>query len=876
MAESEKDIQRRLDLLDQERDVANKISKGLTSVIKANKTILEVKYQIYELDQQITKINKEIESATGEQKKELEGVLEALEKEKKELKDGNKILKSQAANFKNISMAISRDMYRGLQRVGKELKSQMFYYFEQNKAVRRTATDVGLLGKRYENFNKVLTRNAYNVTKLGSSVAEVAETYGSYAEEVGRTIPLSDRAAVSFAQMAKGTALGAEGSAQMAANMEIFGLSIERSADYVLEVSSMSEKMGVNSGKVLKQINSNFKRAQTFAFKGGVRGIAKMAALSERLRMDMSEVLGFAEKLFDPEGAVEAAASLQVMGGAFSQMADPFKLMYMARNDVEGLTTQLANAAAESARFNSETGEFEITGMELHRLRQIAETTGISIETLTESARTAAKEMKIKGQLNFDKESEEFIASMAKWDPDKGAFVVEVDGEKKTMAELRKMDQSAIKNMMSAEKGLEARAQEAQSFDERIKNLINGLKTLLMPFFDGVESVLRPMFEDMMGEGGLLSEDSSKMIRQAGVDFGNFIKSFVKDIIPVFKKDVLPALRAIGKFITDNPTISAIIGLTALLGGPIMKVLGPLTRIIGGLGGILGGFVSKLLGGIKGLGAFGRLFAQKGTIANPMIVENIGGEMGGGFDGSVRRKNNKLGRNPLRSAKAGWRKTRMGRKGFMGRAGGAMRGFGKGMGGMLRGAGRFLGGAGLSTAGMLIDPDLWGVDRSSALGKGMGIGSSTLEYAGYGAMLGSIIPGVGNLIGGIAGGLLGLGKGLVDNLSPSKGLNVASDVAIVGDGVVSPDGNVLSTKQGAIQFDKDDYIMATKNVSNGSNGSPAASEIKLSELKVSGTINLVGGGTSASMSDMLRDPIFIRKLKELIMDSMEESRAGAL
>ena len=853
-----------LDNLKEQRNVARDVEKSLSSWGKALKNSVHVRHEILQLELEINKLQKEKAKATEEEQEQLDVTINALEAKKKELKEGNKILASQVLNAKNLSMAISRDMYRGLQRVGKELKSQMFYYFEQNKAVRRTATDVGLLGKRYENFNKVLTRNAYNVTKLGSSVAEVAETYGSYAEEVGRTIPLSDRAAVSLAQMAKGTALGAEGSAQMAANMEIFGLSIERSADYVLEVSEMSEKMGVNSGKVLKQLNSNFKRAQTFAFKGGVRGIAKMAALSERLRMDMSEVLGFAEKLFDPEGAVEAAASLQVMGGAFSQMADPFKLMYMARNDVEGLTTQLANAAAESARFNSETGEFEITGMELHRLRQIAETTGISIETLTESARTAAKEMKIKGQLNFDKESEEFIASMAKWDTDKGAFVVEVDGEKKTMAELRKMDQSAIKNMMSAEKGLEARAQEAQSFDERIKNLINGLKTLLMPFFDGVESVLRPMFEDMMGEGGLLSEDSSKMIRQAGVDFGNFIKSFVKDIIPVFKKDVLPALKAIGKFITKNPTISAIVGLTALLGGPIMKVLGPLTRIIGGLGGILGGFVSKLLGGIKGLGAFGRLFAQKGTIANPMIVEDIGGGMGGGgygpdVDGG-------------RRGKKGRTRPKGGRGGRFGRIGRSLGKIGRGAGRFIRGA---AGGFGLGLAGMAIDPDLWGVDQSSTLGKTMSVGSDTLEYAGYGAMLGSVIPGIGNVIGGIAGGLLGLGKGLVDNLTPRKGLGIGGNVS-VADGMIDPDGKILSTKSGTVSFDKDDYIMATKNVSNGSNGSPAASEMKLSELKVSGTINLVGGGTSASMSDMLRDPIFIRKLKELIMDSMEESRAGAL
>lgn len=868
MAELSDEQENYLDNLNKQRDVAKDISKSMGNILRATKDIADVEIQILRLNKEIEKVKKDLENASEDERENLEGVLKGLEEQKKKLKDGNKILKSQAANVKNISMAISRDMLKGLKSVGSELKSQMFYYFEQNKAVRRTATDIGLVGKRYQNFNKILTRNAFTVTRLGSSVGEIAETYGSYAEEVGRTIPLSDRAAVSFAKMAKGTALGAEGSAQMAAQMEIFGYSIERSADYVEDVSNMAEKMGVNSGKVLKQLNSNFKRAQTFAFKGGVRGIAKMAALSERLRMDMSEVLGFAEKLFDPEGAVEAAASLQVMGGAFSQMADPFKLMYMARNDVEGLTTQLANAAAESARFNKQTGEFEITGMELHRLRQIAETTGISIETLTESARTAAKEMQIKGQLNFDKESEEFIASMAKWDPSKGAFVVEVGGESKTMAELRKMDQSAIKNMMAQKKSLEARAEQAQSFDEMIKNLLNAFKTLLMPFFDGVESVLRPMFEDMMGDDGLLSKDSSEMIRNAGKNFGEFIKSFVKDVIPVIKDDVIPVIKKIGEWIINNPMTSAIIGLTTVLGGPIMRVMGPLVGIIGGLGKTLGGFASKLLGGFANLGSFGRMFAQKGTPANPMFVVVEGG-MGGGvgsdmMDAGGRRRGRGRGKGRFNRRYASLRR--------MGVPRGMSRGMSKiGMGGKLL---RGVGGLGLSAAGMLLDPDLLGVDQSSALGKTLGTASTAMEYAGYGAMLGSIIPGVGNVIGGAIGGLIGLGKGLYDAFKPTKLTAGGSRKFLaMADGGIDPDGKVLTTKAGSIQFHKDDYIMATKNVSNGS---PTTSEIKLSELKVSGTINLVGGGTTQSMGDMLRDPIFIRKLKELIMDSMEESRSGAI
>jgi hypothetical protein len=43
---------------------------------------------------------------------------------------------------------------------------------------------------------------------------------------------------------------------------------------------------------------------------------------------------------------------LQVMGGAWAKLADPFHLMYMARNDMKGLTEEIANASQASMHLN--------------------------------------------------------------------------------------------------------------------------------------------------------------------------------------------------------------------------------------------------------------------------------------------------------------------------------------------------------------------------------------------------------------------------------------------------------------------------------------------------------------------------------------------
>jgi hypothetical protein len=48
-------------------------------------------------------------------------------------------------------------------------------------------------------------------------------------------------------------------------------------------------------------------------------------------------------------------------------------------------------------------------------------------------------------------------------------------------------------------------------------------------------------------------------------------------------------------------------------------------------------------------------------------------------------------------------------------------------------------------------------------GKAVGTAGTAAKYAGYGAMIGSVVPGVGTAIGAGVGGLIGAGKGIYDN-----------------------------------------------------------------------------------------------------------------
>jgi lysozyme len=87
--------------------------------------------------------------------------------------------------------------------------------------------------------------------------------------------------------------------------------------------------------------------------------------------------------------------------------------------------------------------------------------------------------------------------------------------------------------------------------------------------------------------------------------------------------------------------------------------------------------------------------------------------------------------------------------------GGAMKRIG---GGLLKGGVAALGGAALSAGGEYAKEK--GMEKT---GAGLDIAGTTASYAGTGAMIGSIVPGVGTAVGAGVGAAIGFGKGLYDN-----------------------------------------------------------------------------------------------------------------
>jgi hypothetical protein len=107
-----------------------------------------------------------------------------------------------------------------------------------------------------------------------------------------------------------------------------------------------------------------------------------------------------------------------MLGGAVGDLGDPFKLLYMAQTDAEGLQDAIVGMAESAVVFNEKTGEFDIPVTEMYRLREAARITGLNYQELAETARKAAektRKLDMLGPMNdYTDEQKEMIANLGK------------------------------------------------------------------------------------------------------------------------------------------------------------------------------------------------------------------------------------------------------------------------------------------------------------------------------------------------------------------------------------------------------------------------------------------------------------------------------
>jgi len=748
-----------------------------------------------------------------------------LEKEKGILKDNLAEVNKTKLAFGELTGKAVKGLATGLVRLPKivkglhdSIKSSGLY--EMDKAIKESALSMGLVGSKSDDFTTSIRNASYSTNNLGMSVKELAKMQTTYSDELGRSVMLGESGMKAMAEIAAATGLGAEGAAKMSAEMELQGVSAERTRDFMEQTMDDASSMGLNASKVIKNTQNGMKLLNRYNFKGGVKGLTNMAKLVTKLGVDMDFASGFADKLWDVEGAVDMAAQLQVMGGAWANMADPFHLMHMARNDIAGLTEELANAAAASATFNAKNGEMEIGAMEMHRLKKIADQTGVSYDSLITSAKNAAKFTKIKSQVSFamDDEAKEFLANTAKMDKNGRAYI-EVGGENKFLNELGASGRDIIAKQVAEKKSLAERVDAAQTFDEKITNLINMVKTSMLPIIDSITEVLTPLVNDVFSDKeGFVTE-----LKELGKNIGEFVKSGLEFIKPLGDMAIalgpkgLLAGFLVGGFLLDKATwlmngVSLGMGFNSVAsagGGSSLMDLIP------------GGKTAKK--GMKGIKTGVNMFKNgKGlSKALPTIGKGLGRASlplalaGVGIDAFTNLTDDKMG------VGEGLGKT-LDQNKFM--ASGAA------IGAMFGGVGAIPGAA----IGGLID---WGVN----------------SFGGDDAL-------IGNHIGD------GYGNPVNDGVFPSLGSDFSKNRAIIQGGKIHPIDN------------KDDLLAMKPNgvvdKEMKSNNSSGVVKHVFEPISINGTILVTSPGNPGQAIDLLKDSQFKRDITRVIQSEVEKNKNG--
>ena len=295
-------------------------------------------------------------------------------------------------------------------------------------------TAAGMTGELSREFRQEIMAASPDVIRLGISFDELKNSVSTVLTESGKFKLLGQETIEELARTSVFTK-SMEDLAGMSKGFEDIGLGVSDMTREIDAAGHSALELGLNAKSVTSGINENLSKINQYGFKNGVEGLSKMVEQSIEFRMSMDSVFAVADKVWSPEGALEMVSNLQVIGGAIGDLNDPIKLMYMATNDVEGLQEAIHGAAKELVTYNSEQGKFEVTGANLRKAKEMADTLGISMGELTKTAvagmeRTqAASELMSRG-FNMDDEQIEFLTNIAQMKDGKMTIEVPEDLQK--------------------------------------------------------------------------------------------------------------------------------------------------------------------------------------------------------------------------------------------------------------------------------------------------------------------------------------------------------------------------------------------------------------------------------------------------------------
>jgi hypothetical protein len=491
--------------------------------------------------------------------------IESLSKEIKSLSKGASEFTSEIGKSRNIAndmMTTIQDMRKRMFDFTKDTTKQYELAESIAKSYKAAALEIGISTGRARGFSEAFKGSVALVAKFGGDIEDVQGIYQDFAEKSGRVRILGDDEVENIFKLGKASDLYGNEAAALYETLELMGVSnidaTERMADLIFD----SQKIGLNSSKVVKTLANNLNTMQGYSFSNGVKGMTEMAKLAVKMRLDVSDMLAMAGKFYEPEAAIEAVANLQMLGGDIANaFGDPFEVMYLARNKPEELSKRLGSMVENMMQFNEESGEYEFPAEARMQLQAAGTQLGINVEKMIEMTRQTNKIKDVKDKLSmkgmFSEEEMEGIASMARLEG--GQFKVDVydeDGKKitKTLDEISKGDVEMLMGLPQDEKDYQEKMlYQSMTTNESLKSIEDAFQKTFIKGVDAYQITEDSTKKTIEAVRDLTIKSTQSMIDSVKESFAGQMGGFGKEVLQKTDEAMANTLKNIENFIFENP-----------------------------------------------------------------------------------------------------------------------------------------------------------------------------------------------------------------------------------------------------------------------------------------------------------------------------------
>lgn len=636
----------------------------------------------------------------------------------------------------------------GLKSMYGELNHIIEPWAKADKAASKYAKTLAMTEQGMKNLRKNTIDNVVN-SKIGInyniSTDELIAAQQKYVESVGRNLRIDNTQQETLAAM---TAVMGDRSTELAAAFENFGVNLNSVGDHAFKMFTEASKSGLSFEKYSDNVAKNIKIAQNYTFRNGLRGLESMAKKATALKLDMSQVASFADKVSTIEGSIDVASKLQVLGGQFAAIADPMAMLSEGLMDMEGLTDRIVKMVGGLGNFNKATGEVEVSAFNKQRIKAAAQAMGMDYSQLMESVNASTRREAIDREIassaharGLNEDMKELLRNSATFDKN-GKAGISVNGQFVNLEDLTNEDYDVL-------------VKETQDQASDIKDIARMLRSI-----EDIEQGTKKQYE----------ANKAQIIENSGA--GDKIKTIISKIGESNRLLKIIAYGSIAKSIAS-------IGLTAL--GIPMNILSNFTNMRN-----MGKGLTK--GGGRGVGAANEIATEGTKNAVRQGEKRYGGRLAtrfgesrlgqqaGRFGASSITRVDRIG---ARLTEKGYTKLgnavskhaakqaeKYGMKSVAKQGGkriaaktaakiGTKMAAGVAKGGVLG----IVGAAGNIATDIMVEKGT--IKKGGAAHTAMKVGSTALEGAALGAMIGSAFPGIGTAIGAAVGAVGGAVVGAV-------------------------------------------------------------------------------------------------------------------